>query len=136
MSTPLEKLRVEDDGLICQEVGRWAETKYRLVAMYDELFATGMKDKWGKRVYIDLYAGAGYSRIQGTSTVLKGSPILALTVQHPFDKYIFCEQAPELFEALKTRANRIAPSADINFVNGDCDVEIERILALFGTYDL
>lgn len=130
MSTPLEKLRVEDDGLTCQEVRRWAETKYRLVAMYDELFATGMKDKWGKRVYIDLYAGAGYSRIQGTSTVLKGSPILALTVQHPFDKYIFCEQDPGLIQALKKRANRIAPNAEIEFVNGHCDSEIGRISAL------
>jgi len=77
-----------------------AETKYRLVSMYDQLFSTGMKNKWGKRVYIDLYAGAGYCRIRGTSTILKGSPILALTVQHPFDKYIFCEKDPELLAAL------------------------------------
>jgi hypothetical protein len=42
---------VSDDGLVIQEIGHWAEDKYRLIALYDELFSKGMKDKWGKRVY-------------------------------------------------------------------------------------
>jgi hypothetical protein len=79
-----QNLRVDDDGLTTPEVGGWAETKYRLLALYDELFSTGMKNKWDQRVYLDLYAGAGYSRIQGTSTLLKASPMIALTVYSPF----------------------------------------------------
>jgi three-Cys-motif partner protein len=130
MDKALEKMLADDDGLICPEVRRWSETKYRLISLYDELFATGMKNKWGKRVYIDLYAGAGYSRVQGTSTILKGSPMLALTVQHPFDKYIFCEENPDLLAALQTRTRRIAPKADVEYVTGSCDDEIDRICAL------
>ncbi len=91
-----QNLFLDDDGLWCPEVGSWAETKYRLLALYDELFSTGMKYKWNERVYIDLYAGAGCGRIKGTKKVLKGSPLLALTVAHPFDKYIFCEESDEL----------------------------------------
>jgi hypothetical protein len=30
--------------------------------------------------------------MSGDSYVLKGSPIIALTVGCPFDKYIFCEE--------------------------------------------
>jgi three-Cys-motif partner protein len=127
--TTREELRAIADGLICPEVGSWAETKYRLVSLYDDLFSTGMKDKWRTRVYIDLYAGAGHCRVQGTSTVLKGSPVLALSVKHPFDKYIFCEEDPELLRALRTRAERTAPNADISYVLGDCDIEIDRICA-------
>src|SRR6185312_10198010 len=129
MSSAREALRAEDDGLVCPQVGSWAEQKYRLVALYDELFATGMKDKWGKRVYVDLYSGAGLARIQNTSVVLKGSPILALTVHHPFDKYVFCEESPDLLAALKTRSKRIAPNADIEYVVGDCDAKIDKICA-------
>ena len=98
-----QNLRVDDDRLMTPEVGGWAETKYRLLALYDELFSTGMKNKWDQRVYLDLYAGAGYSRIQGTSKFLKASPMLALTVTHPFDKYIFCEGREDLLDALKAR---------------------------------
>ena len=115
-----------NDGLPCPEVRRWAETKYRLIGLYDELFATGMKNKWDQRVYIDLYAGAGYCRIAGTNTYLKGSPLIALTVNCPFDKYIFCEEKGELLDALKARAKRVAHGSEVACVVGDCDTEIDH----------
>ena len=118
---------MDDDGLICPDVGGWAETKYRLLALYDELFSTGMKNKWDQRVYIDLYAGAGYSRVQRTSKFLKGSPIIALTVTNPFNKYIFCEESADLSSALKARVQRIAPQANVAYILGKCDTEIEEI---------
>lgn len=120
---------VDDDGLATPEVGGWAETKYRLLALYDELFSTGMKNKWERRVYIDLYAGAGHSRVPGTNKFLKGSPLIALTVPHPFDKYILCEERPDLLEALQERVKRVRPEADVEFVEGNCDHKIEQILA-------
>src|ERR1035441_6917095 len=100
----LENLKVDDDGLVCAGVHRWAEEKYRLLALYGKLSSSGMKNKWDQRVYIDLYAGAGFSHIQGTSTFLKGSPIIALTVDCPFDRYIFCEENEEL-DRKSTRLN-------------------------------
>ena len=127
MSSGLRNLRVSDDGLISPDVGGWAETKYLLLAMYDELFSTGMKNKWDQRVYIDLYAGAGYNRVQGTSKFLKGSPIIALTVTDPFDKYIFCEESVALVSALKARVQRIAPHANVAYILGKCDTEIKKI---------
>lgn len=120
-------LRVDDDGHMTPEVGGWAETKYRLLALYNELFSTGMKNKWDQRVYIDLYAGAGYSRIQGTSRFLKGSPIIALTVTDRFDKYIFCEESEDLLNALKARVQQIAPRANVAYIAGSCDSQIEKI---------
>lgn len=127
MAAGSQNLRVHDDGLMTPEVRGWAETKYRLLALYYELFSTGMKDKWDQRVYVDLYAGAGYSRIQGTERFLKGSPVIALTVTHPFDKYIFCEGSKDRLQVLEARARRIAPKANIVYVQGNCDAEIERI---------
>jgi three-Cys-motif partner protein len=74
-----------------------------------------------------LYAWAGYSHISDTSTYLKGSPAIALTVPDPFDKYIFCEEHADLLGALKTRTSRIAPDADVTFIHGNCDTEIDKI---------
>lgn len=125
---------VDDDGLTSPEVGRWAEEKYRLISLYAELFSKGMKDKWSKRVYIDLYAGAGFSRIRGTSTILKGSPALALAVSHPFDKYIFCEEDSDQLEALKSRTNRMAPDIDVSYVPGSCDEHVEDIRSFIPRY--
>jgi three-Cys-motif partner protein len=105
--------------MVCPKVGRWTEEKHRLVSLYATLFSSGMKDKWGQRVYVDLYAGAGYSRSSGKLIV--GSPLLALNVNHPFDKYIFCEENAESLEALKFRVKKSGTTADVVYVLGDCN---------------
>lgn len=118
---------VQDDGLTCPEVGPWAQDKYRLMGMYAALFSTGMKNSWDERIYLDLYAGAGYSRVRGTNTVLAASPILALSVEDPFDKYIFCEKDQRLLAALKLRIQRTAPTANVSFIPGDCNSKVDAI---------
>lgn len=61
------------------------------------------------------------------NTFLKGSPIIALTVDCPFDKYIFCEESKELLSALKERVQRMAPAASVAYIHGNCDSEIDKI---------
>lgn len=124
-----ESSTVANDGLPCPEVGSWAELKYRLVSLYATLFSSGMKAKWDVRVYVELYAGAGYNRIRGTESIIAGSPIRALMVKDPFDKYILCEESAELLEALKIRVKRTAPSANVSFIRGDCDLKADAICA-------
>jgi three-Cys-motif partner protein len=115
---------LSDDGLILPEVGRWAEDKHRLIGLYDQLFSTGMRAKWDQRIYIDLYSGAGLSRIRGSNRIIAGSPIIALTVDNPFDKYIFCEENEELLDALQKRVGRFAPQAQVSYIAGDCNTKV------------
>lgn len=125
---------VEADGLIYNDVGPWTKAKHRLVAYYAALFSAGMKDKWEKRIYIELYAGAGYSRIRDSERIIAGSPIQSLTLKVPFDKYIFCEQDPEKLEALRVRVRHHAPSADVVFIPEDCDSSVDKISAAIPHY--
>jgi three-Cys-motif partner protein len=125
----MAEIIAEDDGLPCPEVGAWADDKYKVVGLYDRLFSTGMKNKWHTRVYVDLYSGPGFVRIRGTGRILTASPLLALGVPDPFDKYIFCESEPELLAALRCRVGRYSRTADATFVCGDCNEKIEKICA-------
>src|ERR1700722_15527090 len=109
---------VLSDGLACPEVGRWAEEKHGLVSFYAKLFSTAMKDKWDERVYIELYAGSGYCKVRDTSRTLAGSPIQALTLEHPFDKYIFCEKNSKNLDDLKVRVEKTAPLAKVAYILG------------------
>jgi three-Cys-motif partner protein len=124
-----DALQVEEDGLPCPEVGAWTEVKHNFSSLYAKLFSSGMKDKWRKRIYVELYAGAGYSRIRGTSRVIAGSPLRALTLEHPFDEYVFCEENPENVRALKARVKRHAPGASVAYIEGDCNQNVNEILA-------
>jgi len=119
-------LEVTDDGLVCPEVGAWTESKHSFASLYAKLFSSGMKEKWH---YLELYAGAGYSRVRGTSRVIAGSPLRALTLEHPFDEYVFCEENPENVRALKARVERHAPGASVEYVEGDCNKKVGEILA-------
>jgi three-Cys-motif partner protein len=124
-----EVMQAPDDGLVCPEVGGWSEEKHRLISLYASLFSSAMKEKWDNRIYVELYAGAGCGRLRGTSKLIVGSPIIALTVKDPFDKYVFCEEDPEKLQALKSRVQRTAPTAKCVYVLGDCNKVTDEILA-------
>jgi len=124
-----EDVPVLDDGLPAPEVGAWAEDKHRLVSLYATLFSSGMKAKWSQRIYVELYAGAGISRIRGTSKFILGSPLLALNLKDRFSRYVFCEEIPANLEALKIRVKKIAPWADVSYVLGNCNKNASKILA-------
>jgi three-Cys-motif partner protein len=124
----LNDLAWSEDGLAVNFSGSWAKEKYALLSNYIEMFSSGMLKKWGKRVYIDLYSGPGCTQLRESGVLLKGSPLIALSVKDPFDKYIFCEENPESLEALKNRCLRGFPTQDISFVEGDCNANVEAIL--------
>jgi three-Cys-motif partner protein len=118
----------QDDGLYCgDEVGPWVEDKHSLVSLYETLFSTGMKRKWDIRVYVDLYSGPGMVRVRGTGKFLWGSPLLALQVKDPFDKYIFCESNSESLDALRRRVEKHFPHAEVSYIKGDCNEKVGEI---------
>jgi three-Cys-motif partner protein len=123
-----DELQPVIDGLALPEVGSWTEEKHRLVSLYATLFSKGMKKKWGKRVYVELHAGVGYSRIRGTQRIILGSPLRALAAEQPFDKYIFCEALSKNLEALRARVKSHFPAANVAYIEGDCDEKAPDIL--------
>lgn len=120
----------QDDGLITNPIGPWAEDKYRYVGMYAEMFSTGMKNKWPRRLYLDLFSGPGYSRVRETGRVVLGSPMIALSLPDPFDEYVFSEENPEALDALRTRVGRLDQQRPVTYIPGDANVAVARIVEL------
>ena len=118
---------VPDDGLATSEVGSWSLQKYRLVDLYNTLFSTGMKHHWDLRIYIDLFAGPGRARIRKTKRIVETSPIIALRVPDPFDKYIFCDEDEVNIAALRERVERDFPKARAAYLVGDCNDHTDEI---------
>lgn len=120
----------DDDGYYTPEVGSWAESKYRLVQLYNNLFATGMKKIWHKRVYIDLFSGAGKAKIKKANKFLSASPLLALKIPNQYDRYIFCDDDERNIDALQNRVKREFPLVDAHFICGDCNKKVGEIVEL------
>jgi three-Cys-motif partner protein len=123
-----DRLTWSRDDLEVNLSGPWAKEKYALLSNYIEMFSTGMIKKWGKRVYVDLYAGPGCTKLRDTGALLKGSPLIALSVKDPFDKYVFCEENSHYLTALRSRCVKGFSDRDISFVEGDCNAKVDVIL--------
>lgn len=85
------------------------------------MFSTGMKNRWGNRIYLDLFAGPGHvvikdHHVRNRKRRVLGSPLIALTVPDPFDRYIFCDSDATAIDALRTRVGRLQPTANVHFV--------------------
>jgi three-Cys-motif partner protein len=92
-----------------------------------------MKRKWDQRIYIDLCAGSGRARIEGTSRILLASPLRAIEIPDRFTRYIFCEKDAEKMDALRARVARDYEEIDARFVANDANSAVEEILGHFPT---
>ncbi len=104
--------------------GAWAIEKLMYVAKYQDIFATGMKNKWADRFYIDLLAGPGRCVILDSGEEFDGSPVRSLAV--PFTARIFIEADSTLADALESR---VGP--DPTIIVDDCNASgvINRVRA-------
>ena len=118
---------IPDDGMLTPSVHEYAKDKYALLHCYASIFTTAMKSKWENLAYIDLFAAAGASRIEDTSTIVRSSALLALNVRDPFTHYVFCEIDPEKLEALRSRVERSGTEASCCFLQGDANELVEDI---------
>lgn len=134
MTGPVLPSSCPEDELYAPEIGAWGRRKYLLVNSYCRTFATAMKFKWDARVYIDLFAGAGKSRTKDTHRLVYASPLLALQIEDPFDRYVFCEQNGVALDALRQRIARLCPTTDVRYVEGDVNADTARILSQFPRY--
>ncbi|MFC1620091.1 three-Cys-motif partner protein TcmP [Candidatus Neomarinimicrobiota bacterium] len=125
---------LEPDGLPTLPIKPHTEVKHKIVQEYLSLFTQSMKKKWGKLVYLDLFAGPGRSEIDGSQRIISGSPLLALEIKQSFDCYIFCEKKKENISALENRVESMHHPSDVHFIIGDVNANVEKVLKACPAY--
>src|SRR5262245_30267195 len=113
------------DGLPARPSGPWIDKKHRLLTYYANLFATGMKNLWQSRVYLELFSGPGKCFVRNTRTEGDGSPLKV--IQHEFNKFIFTEMSAPAAEALATRLEGFENSKHAEIWCGDCREAIDHL---------
>ena len=120
----VEGFTVASDGLPARVSGSWIETKHHYLDRYCGIFSKGMKNRWPKRVFIDVMAGPGLCKIRDTGSEMEGSPLIALN--HPFTDFVFVESDPSLCEALKKRVARHAKGQSAIAICSDWQNAVDR----------
>jgi three-Cys-motif partner protein len=119
---------IENNGLIAPRIKPHSLVKYKALGYCLTMFSTGMKDKWGKRIYLDLFSGSGHSQLARNKAYYPGSPLISLKVRDPFDQYIFCELKNSYFSALTQRVTKAAPTANVKMICGDANEMVSEII--------
>lgn len=116
---------VAKDGLPIRDSGAWIETKHKLLAYYAHLFATGMKNSWKSRVYLELFSGPGRCVIRKTGKEDVGSPLKV--IEKEFTKFIFTEMSVPAAEALAQRLENFDNAANAEIWCGDCADAVKKL---------
>lgn len=117
--------------------GPWTQRKLEVVRRYLDLYATALKNRPFKRLYIDAFAGTGDRSEKRLETqplldlpeldaVAKGSARLALEVEPPFHNYILIEKATRRASELE-RLREQYPARAITILNRDANEAIVDI---------
>lgn len=119
-------LRADADGKPARCVGMWSEDKLYYLRGYATIFASGMKNRWHNRVYVDLFAGPGRCRLRPTGAFVDGSPLIALG--QPFTHYHFCDLSDLVCRSLDSRAAPLAgEDRAVKVWNEDCNKAADDI---------
>jgi three-Cys-motif partner protein len=102
--------RVGSDGLPVRLSGGWIRRKHHYLDRYCAITATGMKNRFSERIFLDVMSGPGMCQIKDTGEELPGSPFIAM--KHDFTKFVFVESDRNLASALKERVEA-QPKAEL-----------------------
>jgi three-Cys-motif partner protein len=115
-----------NDGLCTRSSGKYAKKKLYYLQKYIATFEKSMRDKpWRKRNFVDLFSGPGKCAIRNSRDIILGSPLLALTTEHPFTDYYFVDLNAENIDALKIRSEATEiPIERIHSFVGDANEKV------------
>ena len=103
-------------------IGKWSEDKLKLLKKYLEAYTKILRrQSWCRGYYyIDAFAGSGEPLSREEGCIVDGSPRCALSIKHPFTKYVFIEIADWRVEKLK-KLQQEFDYLDIEIKQGDCN---------------
>lgn len=130
-------------------VGPWARRKLDALERYLAAYHKVMQNQPFKLIYIDAFAGAGWSRVRTTPAeapgldlpidddqaaaeeeFIAGSPVRALTTGRGFDRYFFFDADPRRADVLR-HLKREYPQKNIEIEQGDANAEVQKLAARF-----
>jgi len=118
--------------------GAHTQKKLDTVARYLQAYVTVMKKQRFNLSYVDGFAGSGASQAAGlkeqtlliesnvydSESIIDGSPVRALGIDPPFDRYVFIDSNPENIISLKS-LNDSFPQHKINVLDGDANDRLQ-----------
>jgi three-Cys-motif partner protein len=112
----------------------WARRKHHYLNRYADIFSSGMKNKWPRRAYLDLFAGPGRCYEVESGAFYDGSPLIGF--RWNFTDHVYVELEPTAAGALDERCGPWKPERYVSVLEGDCNARVTDVVALLPKYGL
>lgn len=119
--------------------GSWTEKKLQKLGAYLQRYKQALKKQPFRKIYVDAFAGTGYRSIvelenqpsfgfADFSELAKGSAVVALEGDPPFDSYVLIEKNRRRFEELRQLASQFPTKRDsISFIKADANMALREL---------
>ncbi len=95
-----------EPGLPARRVCLHSLDKAHYARYYADIVGRAMRKAYpGLLAWIELFAGPGELYVEGLEQFKPGSPVEAVNIESPFDKYVFVDLDPRCVAALKARVD-------------------------------
>lgn len=116
------------DGLPVRLVKPHSAQKARMVSRDLGTVGRAMSGKWFDVQYLELFSGPGYLLDEATGEEVPGSPMQALGIARPFDRYVFSDFSEPCVEALRSRVGHL-PHVHVEHGDANDAAHLERVCA-------
>ena len=106
-----------EDMAFAREITLHSVEKAQCARRYASIVGTAMKKRW-YRVWIELFAGPGKLYVRDDGEFVPGSPLEALKIADPFNRYIFSDLDPACTESLR---KRVGNRHGVHVLQGDAN---------------
>jgi three-Cys-motif partner protein len=108
------------------EIGYWSQLKLEIVEKYGAACTKAFAGSPNlKKCYIDAFSGAGVHLAKGSKTLIKGSPVRALKITPPFDRYYFIDLDADKTDYLRSM---YGDRRDVDIHTGDANDYLIRTI--------
>lgn len=101
--------------------------KVAIIRQYLSAYVALLAGRVDDIVFVDLFAGNGMYSIGAQRDLFPGSALMALSLDLPITKFVFCDSDPARLNTLKIRINRYFRNRNVILLDGRPEELIDRI---------
>ena len=105
------------DGLTTIAAESWFKVKVQLIQSYLQAFIINASPKADEIIFVDLVSGSGLYSAGHQKLIFPGAGLCSLSLDPPFNRWLFFECDTEAATALAKRVKRYFPAADTTIFN-------------------
>lgn len=123
----MNDLTFPDDGLPTVAAENWVKFKINTIGQYLSSFASQLAGKVDDIIFVDLYAGNGMYSMGARKELFASSALMALSLEVPISRYVFCEHDSDRLSTLKIRINKYFRNKNVILLDGRPEDIVNRL---------